>query len=208
MVGVRAEVCAAADGVEVVGDVGDVIGEVVDAAANEDLAVGGEASAVKEDAWADLVGAFVDGGVGGGFDLVEGGLEAPVVALVEGGVGCASGEAELVEVVAGVAEGEAAAELDVSGAAGGGHGLGARRSGEAEGDEEGEGANSADTDCARAVHSAPSLVPVAEPIADRGQSNGQIQFDCAAMHWRYRICRNKRLQIATRRANAGITESV
>jgi len=35
---------------------------------------------------------------------VEGGLQAPVVALVEGGVGSASGEAELVEVVGGVAE--------------------------------------------------------------------------------------------------------
>jgi len=34
------EVCAAADGVEGVGDVGDVVGEVVDAAADEDFAVG------------------------------------------------------------------------------------------------------------------------------------------------------------------------
>jgi len=97
---------------------------------------------------------------------VEAGLEAPVVPLVKCGLGGAAGEAEFVEVVGGVAEGETAAELDVSWAAGGGHGLGAGRSGEEAGDEEGEGAEPAGLDCARAVHSAPSFVPVAEPIAD------------------------------------------
>jgi hypothetical protein len=122
--GAERVVDAAAAGDHVVGDVGDVVVEVVDAAAVQELGVGDEAAAVDEDAGADLIGALVDGGVGRGLDLVEVELAAPVGARGEVDVAGAAEEMDGREVVVGVGEDEADTELEVAGAAGGRHGLG------------------------------------------------------------------------------------
>jgi len=103
---------ATAEGVEVVGNIGDVAGVVVDATSNEDFAVGLDASVGQVDARADLVGALVDGRVVRGLGLAKVGLVAPVVVLVEGGVDGAASELGLVEVVGGGAEAVAASDLE------------------------------------------------------------------------------------------------
>src|ERR1035437_1319498 len=119
--GQDAEIGAAAVGVDVVGDVGDVVGEVVDAAAVEDLGVGGEAPAGEEDARADFKGGLADGGILGRGDATEVEFASPMGAHGEVGVGGLADEADGGEVIAGMGEDEAASELQVAGTAYGGH---------------------------------------------------------------------------------------
>jgi len=118
------DVDAAAECVNVVGDVCPALREVIDASSVHHFGIRPERIAPEEDPWADFVSSLVNRRVFCRLEVVEVKLAPPAMPHVERGVSALADEVEWCEIVRRTGEGKAPSNLKVAGTSGGRKALG------------------------------------------------------------------------------------